>query len=305
MSETTKRIISGLLLGGGVVVALYFFDAFASIHVFILVLLFSLMGVEEFYRLTDRGLDGRPVRGIGFFFTVLLITAFYLEYLTGYDSSSLPDWLAEWLVLYQKIHNPIVPILALFLIVASSYSMVYRPLDGTSYTITTTIVGPIYAAVPLGIVILILGLGEGIFLFVYLALATIMTDVGAYFVGRWFGKHNAGLKVSPKKTYEGYIGGIIFANLFVQTYLYFWLEINPATMSVFVPGWTESVLLTFVISCISVFGDLVESALKRDARIKDSASMIPGHGGILDLVDAMLFTFPVGYYYFYVRAMIG
>ena len=304
MSETAKRIVSGLSIAVVVILALYFYQFAAGLHAFFLIAAFALLGVEEFYRLTDRGLDGRPIRSIGFAFAFLFLVVLYLDYLTGLDASSLPDFVLSILSVFEQVHNPIVPALLLFLIVASSYSMVYRPLDGTAHTITATIVGPIYAALPLGMVFSILSLDAGIFVFVYIAMATIMTDVGAYFAGRWFGKHNAGLKVSPKKTYEGYIGGIIFASICVQTYVYFWLDFFPATNPAYVPGWIESVLLTAVISFISVFGDLVESALKRDARIKDSSSTIPGHGGVLDLVDAMLFTFPFGFYYFYIRAMI-
>jgi phosphatidate cytidylyltransferase len=304
MSETAKRIVSGFSIAIVVILALYHYRLAASLHAFLLISAFALLGVEEFYRLTDRGLDGRPIRSIGFIFTVLFLLIFYFDYLTGYDASSLPAWVLLILSVFKQVHNPVVPVLLLFIIIASSYSMVYRPLDGTAYTIATTVTGPIYAAIPLAIVLSILSLDEGVFVFVYTALATIMTDVGAYFAGRWFGKHNAGLKVSPKKTYEGYAGGFIFANLVVQTFVYFWLDFYPETNRSYVPGWLESVLLTLVMSLISVFGDLVESALKRDARIKDSSSTIPGHGGVLDLVDAMLFTFPAGFYYFAVRAMI-
>lgn len=301
MSETTKRIISGFSIAIVVVIALYFHEAFGSLHVFLIICFFSLLGVEEFYRLTDRGIDGKPIRSIGFAFTIIFLCIFYLTYLADHQ---VWNSLSPVLDVFVKIENPILPALILFLIIASSYAMVYRPLDGISFVITSTVVGPIYAAIPLGLVILMLGMAEGPFVFLYLAMGTIMTDVGAYFAGRWFGKHNAGLKVSPKKTYEGYIGGVIFANLMVQGFVYFWLDFFPNTNSNFVPGWFESVLLTFIISIISVFGDLVESALKRDARIKDSSSTIPGHGGVLDLVDALLFTLPIGFYYFSIRVMI-
>jgi len=243
MSETAKRIVSGLSIAVVVILALYFYQFAAGLHAFFLIAAFALLGVEEFYRLTDKGLDGRPIRSIGFAFAFLFLVVLYLDYLTGLDASSLPDSVLSVLSVFEQVHNPIMPVLLLFLIVASSYSMVYRPLDGTAHTITSTIVGPIYAALPLGMVFSILSLDAGVFIFVYIAMA-------------------------------------------------------------YVPGWIESVLLTVVLSFISVFGDLVESALKRDARIKDSSSTIPGHGGVLDLVDAMLFTFPFGFYYFYIRAMI-
>ena len=70
-------------------------------------------------------------------------------------------------------------------------------------------------------------------------------------------------------------------------------------------GYLEAGVLGLVFSVITVLGDLAESALKRDARIKDPASLIPGHGGILDLIDSMLFTFPLGFYYFYLKQFAG
>jgi phosphatidate cytidylyltransferase len=168
----------------------------------------------------------------------------------------------------------------------------------------STVTGVLYVALPFATVLPMLVLKEGIFIFVYTALATIMTDVGAYFAGRWFGKHNAGLKVSPKKTWEGYIGGIIFANLFNLVFLYLWKYFHPDLSKdslIILPSYLESIILTLFFSFVSIFGDLVESALKRDAKLKDSSSIIPGHGGVLDLVDAMLFTFPLGYFYFYIK----
>lgn len=304
MSETAKRIISGVVLGGLVVAILYSYEQAAGLHAFALILAFALLGVSEFYRLTDRGMDGKPVRAIGIGFTVILLAVVYADYLSGLRfASEMPAFLRSVLGFVHGIHNPILPLFLVFMIVTASYSMVFRPLDGMAFTISTTILGPLYAAMPLGFVFSLVALPEGMFFLLYIALVTIMTDVGAYFAGRWFGKHNAGLKVSPKKTYEGYVGGLITANITAQAFLFGWLHFFPASAA-HLPGLLESIFLALVISVVSVLGDLVESALKRDARIKDSSATIPGHGGVLDLLDALLFTFPAGYYYFYLRFLV-
>ncbi|OBT16880.1 CDP-diglyceride synthetase [Vibrio sp. UCD-FRSSP16_10] len=110
-------------------------------------------------------------------------------------------------------------------------------------------------------------------------------DSGAYFAGRHFGKHKMAPHVSPNKTIEGLIGGIIVA-LLVGWGVATWFELQFST------PWLM-ILLTLVTVIISVLGDLVESMFKRVAGIKDSSNIIPGHGGVLDRVDSLTAAFPV------------
>ncbi|GIX42661.1 MAG: CDP-diglyceride synthetase [Leptospiraceae bacterium] len=305
MGETLKRIIAGFTIGGIVIVLLNTLHFIYGLHALLFITIIAVLGLEEYYRLTDKGVDGRPIRILGFTFGFLFLLSYYTEFL--YESRnilSLNEVILNFIITYQEIKNPVIPILVLFVIFTKAYSMMFRPLDGNAYNVMSTITGVLYIALPLAIILPMLVLPEGIFIFVYTALATIMTDVGAYFAGRWFGKHNAGLKVSPKKTWEGYIGGILFANLFNLGFIYAWLYFHPDLLQqskVIMPSYIESIILTLIFSFISIIGDLVESALKRDAKTKDSSTIIPGHGGVLDLVDAMLFTFPLGYFYFYIK----
>ncbi|MCB1171800.1 MAG: phosphatidate cytidylyltransferase [Leptospiraceae bacterium] len=299
MGETSKRIISGLTIGAIVIVALYYNTAFYSLGAVILVAMFAFLGVEEFYRLSDRGLEGRPLRFPGFIMVLLILGNGYLIYAAKQHpdlglATGLPgQWFDPWT-------GTIVSILVISVILATSLQLVFRPIDGAIFSASVTLFGPLYVAVPMAMIFPLFQLEYGVFYFVFIALATIMTDAGAYFAGKWFGKHNAGLKVSPRKTYEGYIGGVIFAIAFNQGFLYGWqhftADAGPGMLS-----HVEAAILTAVLSVVSVFGDLVESQLKRDAKIKDSASMIPGHGGILDLIDALLFTIPLGTIYFLYR----
>jgi len=117
---------------------------------------------------------------------------------------------------------------------------------------------------------------------------TWMNDTFAFYIGRKFGKHPFFQKISPKKTSEGVIGGAIFAIIgtFIYRYIY-----GPYLSSF------DCIALGGLTAILSPLGDLTESMFKRDVDIKDSSDTIPGHGGILDRFDSLLFTAPVIYYY--------
>ncbi|CAM2769174.1 phosphatidate cytidylyltransferase [Vibrio rarus] len=122
-------------------------------------------------------------------------------------------------------------------------------------------------------------------LVMYVCALVWAADSGAYFAGRHFGKHKMAPHVSPNKTIEGLIGGIIVA-LLVGWGMATWFELQFST------PWLM-ILLTLITVIISVLGDLVESMFKRVAGIKDSSNIIPGHGGVLDRVDSLTAAFPV------------
>ncbi|WP_018922521.1 phosphatidate cytidylyltransferase [Salsuginibacillus kocurii] len=123
--------------------------------------------------------------------------------------------------------------------------------------------------------------------FVFLTLITIWaTDSGAYFIGRKWGRHKLWPAISPKKTIEGSLGGVAFAFVFASL---FHLA-APVFSSLLV-----FVLFVLVTALAGQIGDLVESALKRHYDIKDSGMLLPGHGGILDRFDSLLFVMPILY----------
>jgi len=125
--------------------------------------------------------------------------------------------------------------------------------------------------------------------FVFLAFAvTWASDTGAYVVGSLIGKRPLLPRVSRSKTWEGAVGGVVFAAL--AGYL------ASITFASFLPPlW--AVALGAMCSVIGLLGDLFESMLKRDAEIKDTSQIIPGHGGVLDRFDSLLFTVPLIYYF--------
>lgn len=114
------------------------------------------------------------------------------------------------------------------------------------------------------------------------------TDIGAYMVGREYGKRKLWPEISPNKTVEGALGGILSAVVIAIIYLIAF----PAITFFGYPSLTL-ILMTVIFSIIGQFGDLVESAFKRHYGVKDSGIILPGHGGILDRFDSMLFVFPM------------
>ena len=135
--------------------------------------------------------------------------------------------------------------------------------------------------------------GETLVLVVFVSVWS--TDTAAYFFGRWFGKHLLFPRVSPKKTWEGAIGGGI-------TSIVVFSAMSAAMMPLF--PLEHSIACGAIIGSIGQIGDLAESLLKRDATIKDSSHIIPGHGGVLDRFDSMLFASPLILIYLTIVSMV-
>ena len=138
-----------------------------------------------------------------------------------------------------------------------------------------------------------LRLHGGLLLLIVAVLVGVMTDTGAYICGRLFGKHKLAPTLSPKKTIEGAIGGIVFAVVTVLGVL-------------FAVGQSENIWVVVIYSLfgsvISQFGDLALSSIKRIAKIKDYGNLFPGHGGFLDRFDSLMFVIPYTYLFLIVAA---
>ena len=113
-------------------------------------------------------------------------------------------------------------------------------------------------------------------------------DVGAYYVGKTLGKHKLIPKVSPGKTWEGAIGGLILSAAFAALASFWFFPELP---------YKFSIPLAAVMCVVGIFGDLAESAIKRGSNAKDAATILPGHGGLLDRLDSLLFNAPILYYF--------
>jgi len=115
------------------------------------------------------------------------------------------------------------------------------------------------------------------------------SDTGAYLVGRRFGKTKLFERHSPKKTWEGFIGGIVISALVAFVISYFFKELQ----------WNQWVSISILVSCFGTLGDLAESMFKRSINVKDSGEILPGHGGLLDRFDGLLLAAPIVYTYLY------
>lgn len=131
-------------------------------------------------------------------------------------------------------------------------------------------------------------MGGGVGLLFYILLITITNDFMQYVFGKSFGKHKIIPKVSPNKTWEGFIGGVLSTTIFSVVLAQF---LTPMSI-------LQSAFAGFVLAIAGFFGDVTMSAIKRDLGVKDTGSLIPGHGGVLDRLDSLIFTAPLFFHYF-------
>jgi phosphatidate cytidylyltransferase len=155
--------------------------------------------------------------------------------------------------------------------------------------------GVLYVGFPLGTVVSTRSLPAGESLVLFLAVVTWASDTGAYYAGTLWGKHLLLPSVSPKKTIEGLLGGLalaVSAALLAQ-----WGFASQLSLS-------DALILGVLLTGMGLLGDLFESVIKRRTGVKDSGGILPGHGGMLDRLDSLLFTAPTFYYYVaYVRGL--
>jgi len=187
----------------------------------------------------------------------------------------------------------IVTISGILFLILAYYIFFHGSLDWVVAQISRSVFAVFYFGLLFSFLGLIRDLPEGrAWLFMVLA-ATFAADTGAYFTGRYLGRHKLAPRVSPGKTVEGYLGGIALSigAAFIIKYLFF------NSFSIEDCLWAGGLA-----GGIGPLGDLAESLLKRSVGVKDSGTLLPGHGGLLDRVDALLFSSPLVYWYaIYVR----
>jgi len=133
--------------------------------------------------------------------------------------------------------------------------------------------------------------GAGKFYVLYFILVTKFSDTGAYAVGSLIGKHKMIPRISPGKTWEGFAGAILVSTGTSLVFAHFLGDKMPGM------NWKHAIVLGIILSSCAVVGDLIESLFKREAGVKDSGKLFPGIGGILDLLDSLLFNAPIMYLY--------
>ncbi|HEV2397237.1 MAG TPA: phosphatidate cytidylyltransferase [Candidatus Sulfotelmatobacter sp.] len=172
-----------------------------------------------------------------------------------------------------------------------------------------------YIALPMGMLVQLRQQWAGAFYLLYLLPVVWAGDIFAYFVGKSIGRHLMAPRISPKKTWEGAAASVIASVAVGWLLFYYSLPISSALLRAGLierrdglfglerPSLVPIIILTIVLNVAAQLGDLVESLIKRGAGVKDSGSILPGHGGMLDRIDALLFAAPVLWYYAAWRVM--
>lgn len=177
-------------------------------------------------------------------------------------------------------------------------SMVYsvssfeRGNDAAAIGFATLVTGVVYLGWLGSYLIALRQLDQGLVWVVFTLFITFSTDIGAYCFGKLFGRRHMFTRVSPKKTWEGYFGGIVFA----IGIAYIGHQFVPAVSQLM--SCRITLLFATAVAVICPFGDFGESMLKRSFAVKDSSNLIPGHGGILDRLDSILFSMPIAFWFY-------
>lgn len=249
----------------------------------------ALIGLWEYYRMLEGD-------GIGVFTLTGLICAFVL--LVG-GFVIMRDRGPESAYDFELV------VLVLFLIVIFARQM-FRgagsdPLRAMGYTVFGLLYIPWLFSFITKIIYLIPrgadGTTTGQYYVLYLVMVTKFSDMGAYIFGSLFGKHPFAPHISPNKTWEGFFGALA-TSLIASYWLY---ALMPGKLSAF--RFEDVTVLGLLLGFAAVIGDLAESIVKRGANRKDSSAMLPGIGGTLDLIDSLLFTAPL--LFFYMRLVLG
>jgi phosphatidate cytidylyltransferase len=237
----------------------------------VIVSLFIAIGLIEFFNMLEhKQIAGFKYFGLGIGIIIPLSIMFRFELTKGW----------EFLFI----------ILAFLSLILMQFKR--RENSGAIVAISTTIFGIIYISWFFSFLIKIRYMEDGLGFLAALLLITKSCDVGAYLIGSRFGKKALLPRISPHKTIEGALGGVLFSVL---------AAIACKPMLNF--GYFHLIAIGAGISVLAQLGDLSESLIKRDCQVKDSGSVFPGMGGVLDQIDSLLFTAPVFYFYMSVRLL--
>jgi phosphatidate cytidylyltransferase len=281
------RLLYGFLMAGliaGLVACDHFLQeadiTSASPGFLIIVLTVGILAGLEFYDLAHRN-GARPFVPLGL---VLIAACVIAAWWVGWNTSPafrgrpLTDWQASLLIFAVA-----VGIGSVFLAQGLRGES-----QGATFNISATLLGVLYLGVLGGFLMLFrFAVVHSWNVFVFLTIVK-WTDIGAYFAGRTMGRHKLICWLSPGKTWEGSLGGLALSTLVAVV---FGLFHEPL-------GWLpvlESVVFAIPVAFIGQLGDLAKSLLKRDAGVKDSSSVIPGFGGVLDVIDSPLMAAPFAY----------
>ena len=237
----------------------------------------GLLAAIEFYRLT-KGIKAQALTVFGIIWTILLILI---------RNPSIYARLSSYIDV-----EFIMPMIVTLGIAVSLVLLLGRKQKQGAFTDWSwTFAEILYVGWLLGYLVALRGLDNGrswVFLAIFV---TFGSDSAAYFIGSSFGKHKLAPTISPKKTWEGAIGGMAGAAAVSLLFLC----VKPVQLTSYL-NWWQLVIIALAISAVGLMGDLVESLFKRNTGVKDSGSIFPGHGGMLDRMDSIVFAVVLVYY---------
>ena len=298
MSETTpaaqtpskaqvffRRLASTLVLWTIIIAALFSGNKFISDYVFILIMAaLAFVGLIEFYGLVEKR-DLVCFKGSGLLGGLLLMLGTFAHFQGWLGIAGSP----------ARANDFEVSFLIVFVLGLCVRQFVSHSNTAGILAISTTLFGLMYVPWLLNFIQKInffTGLdGNGKYYVVYFILVTKFSDTGAYVIGSLIGRHKMIPRISPAKTWEGFGGAIVVAAGASVAFTHFFgsklLGMNTV----------HAIILGAILSMTAVVGDLIESLFKREAGVKDSGKFFPGIGGILDLLDSLLFNAPIMYLY--------
>jgi len=280
-----KRIITALWGIPLLIVAVWFDKPLPWFTVFVAV--WGLLAAFEFYRMVAvSGVP--PLTYFGLIWTLLFILSRDADLLSILEPYFNPDLLT--------------PLLLTSAMVLSLIWLLLRPQkEGAFIGWAWTIAGILYVGWLLSYLVALRGLDDGRNWVFFVLFVTFASDTVAFFVGRALGRHHLAPGISPGKTWEGTVAGV-FGAIIVSLFF-----ILPTPLILHISLW-QAILLGFLVSVFGQCGDLIESLLKRNMGVKESGKLMPGHGGVLDRTDSIVFAGIVVYLYYtfiYPAIMVG
>jgi phosphatidate cytidylyltransferase len=278
-----RRLISSVALWTIVLLSIFASNRLLSSYLFLLIMMtVAGLGLVEFYNLVRRrGLV--CFKGWGIFGGLLLMGSTFF-YTSGLFVGEKPP---------AGVNDFETSFLILFVLGLCIRQFVSKSNTAGILAISTTLFGLFYVPWLLNFIQKINFFPEvhGQYYVLYFILVTKFSDLGAYVTGSLIGKHKMIPRISPGKTWEGFGGAVVISTAVSVAYAHF-MGARLAGMNL-----THAVILGVILSCAAVVGDLIESIFKREAGVKDSGRFFPGIGGILDLMDSLLFNAPLMYLY--------
>jgi phosphatidate cytidylyltransferase len=274
-----SRIFSTLLLWSVVLGSLYFLGSHAAVG---LITILSALTLHEFYGMT-RKMGLKPFHWMGVSIGVLM--------------TSVPYYLSLYLEAPEIGQSIPVGLLVATLIISCARSLGERDPGNRIESIGATIIGVLYIPFLLQFLVGILmrdtDNGDNLTLCLWVVAVSKFCDVGALLTGLAIGRHKMAPSISPKKTWEGAVGGVLISAGVGAAIAYFAADYFPVEMTPPVAA-----LIAAPLAIVTIISDLIESAVKRRADTKDAGALIPGIGGAFDLTDSLILTAPVAYFIF-------